>query len=57
MLICKRCKKEVYSTINDKCSKCYYNWEGLDFSFKISIIMLIVLFLIQFSLILVGMIK
>ena len=51
MLICKKCKKEVYSTINDKCFDCYYNWEGLDLSFKISLIILGILFFIQFCLI------
>jgi len=56
MLICNRCKKETYSTINDKCSDCYYNWEGLNLSFKIGIIILAILFTIQFTLILIGLI-
>jgi hypothetical protein len=56
VLFCKKCKKEVYSTINDKCSNCYYNWEGLDLSFKIGIIILVILFAIQFTLILIGLI-
>ena len=55
-MICKRCKKEVYSTINDKCSDCYYNWEGLNLFFKIGIIILAILFTIQFTLILTSLI-
>jgi len=55
-MICKRCKKEVYSTINDKCSDCYYNWEGLDLSFKNGIILLAILFVIQFGLLLIELI-
>jgi hypothetical protein len=54
-MICKSCKKEIYSTINDKCSNCYYDWEGLDLSFKISLIILAILFLIQFSLLIIGL--
>lgn len=56
MLICKRCKKEVYSTINDKCSDCYYNWEGLlPLGYKIAIILMISLYIIQLSLIIGGL--
>jgi len=49
-MICKKCKKEVYSTINDKCIDCYYFWEGMPLSFKILIIILIILVSIQLSL-------
>ena len=37
---CKWCKKEVYSTINDKCEDCYYLWEGQDLIIKISVLLL-----------------
>lgn len=35
---CKSCKREVYSTINDKCYNCYYKWEASPFWDKTFII-------------------
>ena len=37
-LICKQCTKEVYRTINDKCTDCYYSWEGKPFGIKMLVI-------------------
>jgi len=48
MLICKSCKKEVCSTINDKCEDCYYSWEGLYLSDKIGLTIMISLPIIVF---------
>lgn len=49
-MICKKCKKEVYSTINEKCTDCYYLWEGMPLNMKIGIILLIILVSIQLTL-------
>ena len=38
MLKCKRCKKEVYSTIEGRCETCYYSWCGLSIEAKIAVI-------------------
>ena len=38
---CKWCKKEVYSTINNKCENCYYLWEGQNLITKINVLLLV----------------
>jgi len=53
MLKCTWCKKEVYATINDKCSDCYYSWEGLPLIDKFYLIMAGVLLIMTTILIMI----
>ncbi len=51
MLICKQCKKEIYSTINDKCYSCYNYQKQFELTDKIiaslgTIILIVWLFVI-----------
>jgi hypothetical protein len=53
--LCKKCKKETYSTINNKCVNCYYDWEGLESIDKFIIIAMINIIIIEFFILIAAL--